>query len=77
MEKRMKVFNKNVRNGTTVFAMLMAAMLAWAFTVASDAQATDPGSHSELAYVAHLYPVDSKVTGSARRQVEWLDGQQK
>jgi len=59
----MKVFNNNVRNGTTVFAMLMAAMLAWAFTVASDAQATDSGSHSELAYVAHLYPMNSKVTG--------------
>jgi len=63
MEKRMMVFNKNVRSGTTVFAMLIAAMLAWAFAAVSDAQVTDPGSHSELAYVAHLYPMNSEITG--------------
>lgn len=37
--------------------------LAWAFDAASGALAADPGSHSQSVYVAHLRPVNSKVTG--------------
>lgn len=59
----MKKFNKNVRIATTVVAVLMAAMLAYVFTAASDAQETDSGSYSSSMYGAHLHAMNGKVTG--------------
>jgi hypothetical protein len=39
------------------------ATLAWAHMAAVDALAAEPESHSEMAYVSHLQPMNSKVTG--------------
>jgi hypothetical protein len=59
----MKSLYENIRAEPKVFAVLTATTVAWAFAAATGAQAADPGSHSQSVYVAHLHPMNSKITG--------------
>ena len=59
----MKKFNKDIRAETKVFAVLTAVTLASVFGAASGALAAGPDSHWQSVYVAHLHPMNSKVTG--------------
>ena len=59
----MKSLYENIRAEPKVFAVLTATTVAWACAAATGAQAADPGSHSQTVYVAHLHPMNSKITG--------------
>lgn len=59
----MKKSNEYVQAETKGFAVLTAATLALVFGAASAALAAGSGSHPQAAYVAHLHPMNSKVTG--------------
>ena len=59
----MESSHKHIRIAMTIFAVLTAVTLAWTFGGAGSALAADSGSASRSVYVAHLHPVNSKVTG--------------
>jgi hypothetical protein len=59
----MESLHKHIRIAMTIFAVLTAVTLAWTFGGAGSALAADSGSASRSVYVAHLHPVNSKVTG--------------
>jgi len=62
----MKKFNETTRIDRKFPALLAAATLAAACATtctAANAQAAEPTHHSRSLYVAHLHPMNSKVTG--------------
>jgi hypothetical protein len=59
----MESLHKHIRIATTAFLVLTAVTLAWTFGGAGSALAADSGSASRSVYVAHLHPMNSKVTG--------------
>jgi hypothetical protein len=59
----MNKLHPSLRAGNRAFAAFSVAAFACACIAAFAAQAAEPGSHSEMVYVAHLHPMNSKVSG--------------
>jgi len=63
MERFMESLHRHIRIAMPAFAILGATTLAWTFASAGNALAADSGSASRSVYVAHLHPMNNKVTG--------------